>query len=388
MDLRDAQRRASCVNESRSYSEEDMDEILDRMLLMSALAPTPFTRISPIDNLSRATNLVAAVKSRITELPPDPELFRIWHTSFTSLAANLTSLCLIPFLTVPEPPITSTKPSSSAASSRTVTTIDAMPILAAMAAITAAWSLATSKRTQSLSHHPHEHHQGKPSRPHDMAENSIKLYPAPRNHYVHSAFLRGTALSICDPESRDSSTCAGCTSLPKLLLAFTQANVDSLRGAALKPGAMASSWASLATAANLYYTCVLRFWNAGCPHEARLFKRLVEGMRKDIGRMECELVKDDIKGWDLWLWKLFVTAYALAITPDGAGEKEYRRLGFEEGRSDWHKEMMGWVKGRVRMWAAEGKTWQDVKGVLGRVVWPGEFPDEDLARGIWELSCR
>ncbi|KAF4948226.1 hypothetical protein FSARC_13792 [Fusarium sarcochroum] len=38
-------------------------------------------------------------------------------------------------------------------------------------------------------------------------------------------------------------------------------------------------------------------------------------------------------------------------------------------------------------WVARVSSWTDARAVLGRIVWPGAYVDEDLVREIWERSC-
>jgi hypothetical protein len=327
--------------------------------------------------LCRSHNFVSAVKSRLAQSATHQrDLYDIWQKSFSGLSDNLEALALMPFAFPERVP------------GREFTTIDPAFILASMRDVTSALVNATEQRRN----------QGRTQRA--GVEGKTKKNDsegAGRAHYIHPGQeALANTMSICD-DSTNSANCPGCKSLPRLLLAFTKANVTSLPGKS-KPengagkiseddrsGMYRVSWSGIAVAGSFYFCCVLKFWNAGQAIKPNIFRKMVQILRKESEKYESRIQHslDNAPG-NMWFWKVFLGAYALAVTPEIEGQW-FRTTGFRENRSEQWLADYDWFISNIRRWCLQRNVqkWEDARDILVGLVWPERAWEEDVAREVW-----
>jgi hypothetical protein len=307
-------------------------------------------------HLNRAHNFASAVKSRLTDKPHREidVLVTIWKKAFTCLRENLYALRLMPFFFSTYPELGAQKK------------VDARPIIKTLEGLTNAVTARYNRR-----------HAPSP----------------PSSHYVLDDAL-ASSRTVCD--SNDPSTCTGCKNLSALLLANTQAHVSTLAPHEVNDERSSSAtqiltcWCGAVTAAAFYLNGVLRLWNAGQPIEPRLFRRLIDILKRDIERSENEREKGK-RSNELWFWKVFVGSYALAVAPVEqkqqlsewmSGGLVYPNISTSEER----KIIQGWFDERIRRWSKLNNIteWEDAKEALSRIVWATTMVEEDkIAKNIW-----
>lgn len=214
-----------------------------------------------------------------------------------------------------------------------------------------------------------------------ITEAVVNRTGAANAHYLHNGDL-ASEQTICD--STDPATCTGCKSLSSLLLAFTEAHVSSLSPKSKDSEyVVSSSWCSLAAAAALYLNYALRLWNWGQPVDRRLHRMLLETILRDLMQSENVMSGNELSS-KLWLWKVFVGAYAAEVSSYNAARENLS--GHANDIKDHYR--LEWLHGGLKRWSqTHGITqWDAVKFVLADVAWPLQPDSNDnnvLAEQVW-----
>jgi hypothetical protein len=149
-----------------------------------------------------------------------------------------------------------------------------------------------------------------------------------------------------------------------------------------------SSWSSLAAVTGLYLHTVVKLSNMKDPIDPRLIRLIVLKLKREIDQ---DL--DEMKGHcgqasqDLWFWKAFTAALALAHNQRDFRDQETAWL--DTSRTDGRSlsSILGWMENKIRAWGEVSGIgcWRDVKEVLRRIVWPNAWPadDEKFAEAFW-----
>lgn len=294
----------------------------------------PNRHLLAVNALTRAYNIVHSLNSRLDDFfasnmkpqepgsPPDPEevahLIHEWHIQeATGLTLRLKIMRLFPFFFSPHPPGTQFRD------------IDARPIIVCLK---------------------------------DITELSDMRYPG-----SSKAGANVTPYQLWD---------SGGPS--RLLSVVVSAHLDSFsshskHSASRQPKRMMSSWSGVCVVVGMYLTSVLGVWNKGVPAEPRLFRHILQILRRDLQTSSGNLMRRKQTALrDLWFWKQFVGAFSLAHAQSRAYDARLEGLAEE-----FHD--------RIRTWAKITgiNRWEQARKVLASVVWPVHFPQEDLAESLW-----
>ncbi|KAH8898050.1 hypothetical protein GQ53DRAFT_837066 [Thozetella sp. PMI_491] len=342
LDMKEAERRTS----GSSPDDEDQDdEVLQRLILV-------------------AHNFARAVKSRLAEgLSRQVDLFDIWQKSFSGLAENLTALRVIPFYFTTSPAL------------RVAREIDVEPAIDALRSITRAMMHRSSR-------------------------------PQTSHHAVYPALASGR--SICD--SSDSTACSACKGLSALFIAYTEGHIASLsrdtkNNAAAdahiahvpaaprsRKLALPSSWVGFATAADFYLNSGLMLWNEGTPEEPRMFRRLLEMLKRDIRQSEEAALRSGrgTRQNMLWFWKVFMGALALQPFVESRHLLQTPPPGDALGAEDLDAADAEWFDSRIRKWSAMAKVeeWSVARNALIGIVYPDTQHEPQAPSRIWRRALK
>lgn len=161
----------------------------------------------------------------------------------------------------------------------------------------------------------------------------------------------------------------------RLLLAFVNTHIESISGdrkTSSKRARLTSSWSGLATTTGLYLHAILHFWNAGEPMTLPLHRRILHILQQDLEGTRHHLNSRSRLVSKLWFWKAFVGAMSMERHVAFDTEGVLVELG-----STFREFVRGWS-------IVVGVTqWGDAREALRKIVWPGSFESEDMARDLW-----
>jgi hypothetical protein len=155
-------------------------------------------------------------------------------------------------------------------------------------------------------------------------------------------------------------------------------------------GEFRSSINAFLTALGLYCQSVLGIWNAGEPYAPWTFRHALATVQDDARATEPAMLAG-IANRDLWLWKVFVAAFALAKTEDilqvAVADAPSSQLAYYSGpdlplalrpfRASFRRYIRAWST------ATGVDGWEAAQVALERVCWPKEFAGTGLAEFVW-----
>jgi hypothetical protein len=129
------------------------------------------------------------------------------------------------------------------------------------------------------------------------------------------------------------------------------------------------SWSGMCAASSLYMHSVLELWNGGEPMDARLFRRFLSILNRDLSQTFSTLGLND--STDFWFWRAFLGAYSIAK------QQAHGRDPFLDG----HQRAFA---GYVEAWkSVTGLTlWEEAHASLVSTAWPA-IMNYETGRSVW-----
>ncbi|KAI1022361.1 hypothetical protein LB505_007279 [Fusarium chuoi] len=133
-----------------------------------------------------------------------------------------------------------------------------------------------------------------------------------------------------------------------------------------------TSWSAMCAASSLYMHSVLELWNGGESIDARLFRRFLCILNRDLSQSVSTLGLNDSA--DFWLWRAFLGAYSIA--------KQQARV-----HDPLLDGLQGAFSGYVDAWknVAGLSVWEEAHACLVSVAWPASM-NYETGRSVWKSS--
>ncbi|KAM0209393.1 hypothetical protein ACHAQI_006439 [Fusarium lateritium] len=132
------------------------------------------------------------------------------------------------------------------------------------------------------------------------------------------------------------------------------------------------SWSGMCAASSLYLHSVLDLWNSGSPLEARLLRRFLSILKRNLDQSIDALESHETR--DFWFWRAFLGAYSIAK----------HQAQCHDPTLDYLQEAFS---GFVESWkTTTGLTlWQEAHDRLLTVAWPASQTQE-LGPNLWKAD--
>ncbi|KLP03393.1 uncharacterized protein FFB20_02172 [Fusarium fujikuroi] len=133
-----------------------------------------------------------------------------------------------------------------------------------------------------------------------------------------------------------------------------------------------TSWSGMCAASSLYMHSVLELWNGGESIDARLFRRFLCILNRDLRQSVSTLGLND--SMDFWLWRAFLGAYSIAKQQAKTHDPLLDNL-------------QGTFTGYVDAWkkVAGLSVWEQAHACLVSVAWPASM-NYETGRSVWTSS--
>ncbi|KAI2611663.1 uncharacterized protein GGS25DRAFT_519975 [Hypoxylon fragiforme] len=163
-----------------------------------------------------------------------------------------------------------------------------------------------------------------------------------------------------------------------------------------------TTWSGITAVMGLYMHSVLSTTNNGDPLDPRLLRRVALEVERDVEgypygtKGSSSSITTSTSGHDLWLWKAFVTAIALAKNREHFAKQKRKTIWSspvphagvaKEKHGRDLPSILERMEDRVRRWSKDTGVagWAEAKAALARVVWPADSSglEEREFEGVW-----
>ena len=141
------------------------------------------------------------------------------------------------------------------------------------------------------------------------------------------------------------------------------------------------SWVGMTLSTGFYLHGVLRKWNF---LQGSMLNWFGSAQQRHLNATRADLASGLLRQ-QFWFWKLFTAAFTiecvyLQARTEGRMDKAIK------GGEPRLQALRLWFRGRIRLWhSVTGVSqWEQAKAALEAIVWPKDFPDDALARFVWE----
>lgn len=141
------------------------------------------------------------------------------------------------------------------------------------------------------------------------------------------------------------------------------------------------SWVGMTLSVAFYLHGVLRIWNFLKGDSLSWFAGT---QQRHLNETQADLDLG-LFSQQFWFWKLFSTAFTIECVYLKAHTDRHRNNAIKGGEAKFQA-LRQWFRVRIRLWSSITNVlhWEDARAALKNIVWPDNFPDDTLARRVWE----
>lgn len=159
-----------------------------------------------------------------------------------------------------------------------------------------------------------------------------------------------------------------------------------------------SSWCGAMAVIAFFFNSVCGVANEGRPVEARLHRRALAILKRDIDKSEPEMRSKPGIQRSLWFWKVFSAALSLELRSESAGvdsSTSPESLGSSDsepwlrGEEDLNP-LIVYYNDCVRKWSgiAGVSLWEDAEKALVEIAWPRLLLKKSVIESLWKRLTR